>query len=259
MQSGFSGMPNAGNSLLMIRLTRLATLVAAAGCLAASAHASLLTTADQAQLETWLGTGNLTFTNIYTLAAGDTTADFHAAVDGMGPTITLMQIYGNGGYAGVADISTQIVGGYDPLSWSSSGGYNTPASRDGFIFNLSFGFDTIQDQNALPYQGQFQTYNSAVLGPTFGAGFDLVAGDQFGGVLGNLGYGFADQYSYGGGLQTIVYGGGNLGNLDVFNVSAIEVYTFAPAQSGVPDASGTIGLLGGALAGLAALRRRWAK
>jgi hypothetical protein len=53
------------------------------------AKASLLTPAYQSQLESWLGEGPLILTNIYTKQAGDTSFDFHSAVDGQGRTFTL--------------------------------------------------------------------------------------------------------------------------------------------------------------------------
>lgn len=248
----------------MKTMTRYGSLLAVVLCLTAPARADLLTTADQTQLESWLGQGNLAFTSIYTMAPGDTTADFHAAVDGRGPTFVLMDIYGNGGI-GSFNLIDQVVGGYDPQSWSSFGGYNEPADRNAFIFNLSY--DIIESQNSLPYQGQFQTYDGSTVGPAFGAGFDLSAGIGFAGSGSGLGLGFADQYSYSGGVivnGVAAYNSPNTSNyafgaVDAFYVSALEVYTFAPARDNVPDASGTIGLLSAALAGLAALRRRFAK
>ena len=61
--------------------------------------------------------------------AGGSTA-FHTAVDGIGPTFVLIQT------------NLGLVGGYDPLSWSSpiNGAYNqnlTDAGRTAFIFNLA--------------------------------------------------------------------------------------------------------------------------
>ena len=61
-------------------LASLALLLSGAG----RAKATLITAADQSQLESWLGEGPLTLTNIYTKKAGDTAANFHAAVDGQG-------------------------------------------------------------------------------------------------------------------------------------------------------------------------------
>ena len=76
----------------------------------------LLTSAYHQQLEDWLAIGDIDLTNIYDKATGDTTSDFHSAVDGRGATFTLMEI-SNG-------TDTSIIGGYNALSWSSINNYN---------------------------------------------------------------------------------------------------------------------------------------
>ena len=52
---------------------------------------TLLTPTYVSELETWLGEGPLELTNVYTKAPGNTSLDFHAAVDGLGPTFVVMQ------------------------------------------------------------------------------------------------------------------------------------------------------------------------
>ncbi len=258
----------------MKSVPRYTSLLAVALCLTAAANAQLLTNADQTQLESWLGQGNLTFTNIYTMKPGDTTADFHTAVDRSGPTFVLMDISGNGGL-GAFSLANQVVGGYNPQSWNADITNFTlttnDAERNAFIFNLSS--DRIQRENlngqGLPQQDEAQTYNAWNNGPTFGGGFDLTAGyNPYNKAIpydGSLGTGIAYNYSYGGGTagysggQDIIDGGNNYfsGNSgDLFYVNAIEVYTFTVTpDSSVPDASSTVELLSGALIGLAALRR----
>ncbi|HZZ80821.1 MAG TPA: PEP_CTERM-anchored TLD domain-containing protein [Gemmataceae bacterium] len=205
-------------------LATLALLLGGVG----QARAGLLTTAEQTQLETWLGEGPLTLTNIFTKTAGDgqTSADFHAAVDGKGRTFTLIEVLPVNGYA------NQIIGGYDPQSWSSSGGYNitsSDADRTAFLFNLTT--TTIERQAIGGYQGQYQTYNYSSYGPTFGGGHDLY-------VSFDLASGYAFQYSYGSGYNstnilghTYTYQGLDIG------FGAIEVYTIADAPSAVPESS----------------------
>src|SRR5471032_539636 len=139
--------------------------------LSVPAHAgSLLDAASQSMLDGWLGM-KATFTNIYTKAAGDTSLDFHAAADGKGATVSLME-------ASNVQGQTWLIGGYDPQSWSSSGTFNiTPddAQRTGFIFNLTS--DVMHRQAPASYAlgsvGSYQTYNDAHYGPTFGLGNDL--------------------------------------------------------------------------------------
>ncbi len=74
--------------------------------------------------------------------------------------------------------------------------------------------------------------------------------------------GAASNYSYGGTTSgdDIVSGGPNYSSFSTFFVGRLEVYTFAPAQGGgsVPDATGTLGLMGLSLLGLMAIRRRLA-
>ena len=91
---------------------------------ASLAQADLLTQADEVQLETWLGQGDVTLTKIFSKQPGDnkSEADFHAAVDHKGPTFTVISIYGNGGgtYESIPDLDAQIIGGYNPQSWDKA-------------------------------------------------------------------------------------------------------------------------------------------
>ena len=92
-----------------------------------------------------------------------------------------------------------LVGGYNPQSWSSSGGFSgyniTPldADRTAFIFNLKQGlkFDQRKTDGA-GNAGQYQTFNVYDYGPSFGGGSDLNAG-----VAGNLNVGYSFLNSYG--------------------------------------------------------------
>lgn len=131
----------------------------------------LLTGGTLAQIESWLindpqlgYNGSLIFTNIFDKQPGLMSTDFHFAADLKGPTIVVMQAaLLNGG-------PTQIIGGFNPLSWNSSQKYNeTPnnADRTAFIFNATTA--DRRHQNTFP-SGLYQTYNSAFYGPTFGGG-----------------------------------------------------------------------------------------
>lgn len=212
---------------------------------------SLLTSAYETQLEAWLGQGNLDFTNIYTKTAGDAASDFHAAVDGRGATFVLMSIYGNGGYSRASLLPAQVIGGYNPTSWTSANAYTVTtddATRTAFLLNLSNGM--IQRQNltneGASGSGQYQTYGDNEYGPLFGGGNDLA-------VYPNLEVGMAYNYSYGGTSfgNEIAYGGPNIGDYDYFSIDALEVYTFASAGGEtVPDHTSTLGLLAVAMFGL---------
>jgi hypothetical protein len=156
-------------------ISRLAGTAFAALLLCASvsvqAATPLLSDADKAQLSRWLGQGPIELDRIYKKRVGQTAEDFHAAVDGKGRTFTVMQATNELG-------ETFLVGGYNPQSWSSKGGFNVTteqAERVGFIFNLTT--HQLHKQTprtyALDTVGSFQTFNDTKLGPVFGAGHDL--------------------------------------------------------------------------------------
>jgi PEP-CTERM motif-containing protein len=229
-----------------------------------SANASpLLTEGFKTQLGSWLNAGELSFTNLYTKSTGDTTLDFHAAVDGQGATLTLLEALVGG--------STYIIGGYNPLSWSSppGGAWNeapTDTERTAFIFNLTTGVR--QDERLTADQfdaniGRYQTFNSPDFGPYFGAGPDLVVGDIGAGP--SLDGGLAFQGTYGSGASCGGLGGINILGLcsilpapgeplpGLFVVGALEVYKVAPAS--VPEPTSLL-LLSAGLASLALRGRK---
>jgi len=209
---------------------------------------ALLTKDNVTQLSSWLGQ-SVDLTNIYTKQAGNTSLDFHAAVDGKGATFVVMQVTDQ--YSGM----TGLVGGYNPQSWSSSNYYNysyDEGSRNAFLFNLStdtvFGQKAINDNYWYWYdQGVYQTYNYGSYGPTFGGGHDLYVGYD-------LMNGYSNLWSY-----ASTNGAGNLlGNgASYYNwqVAGLEVFNMAPARNEVPEPA-SLALFAIALGGLAAARRK---
>ena len=189
------------------------------------------------QLETWLGQGQLTVTSIFTKVTGSTAYDFHKAADGKGATFTLMAATRNG--------VTKTIGGYDPVSWESRGGYHYGSVGSAFIFNLS-------DLIFVTQTGQVQTYNDAGQGPDFGEGFDI-------GVDFDLITGFSNAYSF---VQTsygtsIVDGQPYTRSYDN-TYGAIEVFTISPyvgLATNVPEPPAIV-LLGLGLLGLLVKVRR---
>lgn len=207
---------------------------------------SLLDGAAATQLETWLGQGSLTLTNIFTNPSGgsQTSLDFHAAVDGMGPTLSVFEVLATQGNA------YQIIGGYNPQSWDSSNSYHmTPnlADRTAFLFNLTT--LTRQTQN-LDGSGQYQTLNATAYGPVFGGGgsfYNLAVGNEAA-YVDNLflNLGIISTGSYGGSLTNIL-GNSGFGSTVLFDVGRMEIFTVAPVP--VPAAvilfgTGVIGLVG---------------
>jgi len=204
----------------------------------------LLTAAYEAQLETWLGEGDLNFTNVFTKIEGDgqNATAFHLAADDIGPTFVLMSIYGHGATSGTYSFPSQIIGGYDPQSWTNdnSTNYSTdPADHTAFLFNLTSSEIALQT-------GYYQTFNHYAWGPYFGRG-DLATYYNL-----EAGYSSVDSYRMGVSPDVITFGASGPG----FNIAKLEVYTFAPAASPVPDTASPLGLLSFSLLALAAFRRR---
>jgi hypothetical protein len=205
---------------------------------------SLLDASRHAQLERWNGAGEFNLTKVYTLQPGDTARDFHAAVDGKGPTFTLLQVSNALG-------DSYLVGGYNPQSWSSTDGWHVTerdADRTAFLFNMTVPavYRQVPASYILPSQGSRQTLNDAVYGPAFGAGHDLFVNDR-------LDTAFSYQLTYGQprdeGRSIIDR---SLG-IQLADVDALELFTLSP----VPEpATAALLAAGVALLGIAACRRK---
>jgi len=235
------------------------TLVSGAAHAAAVIGGSALLTAGYAnQLETWLGEGSITLTNIFTKQAGDTSADFHAAADGQGRTFVV--ISGTEGNTG----NSAIYGGYNPHSWNSCCGYyvaSDVSDRTGFLFNLSLSqlFPELTGEftggPAMGFDaGQYQAVNILSYGPTFGGGHDFY-------VTQDLSLGYSYLYSYAdinaSNYGTSVIDGSKNNGLDI-KIAGIEVFTISEGtvvDGHVPE-PGTLALVGLAVTAGAATRRR---
>ncbi|MEM8516771.1 PEP_CTERM-anchored TLD domain-containing protein [Janthinobacterium sp. CAN_S7] len=215
-------------------------------CLGAQADSgtSLLSPGYKTQLETWLGEGRLSLTNIYTKAAGDTSLDFHKASDGKGRTFSVMEATNASG-------QTWLVGGYNPQSWSSTDGMHVTmddSARTAFLFNLTAGFMLPQLKQYFNGDGigKDQTYNQAEYGPTFGYGHDLYVPQN----LTSGGSSFLYTYNYLGQSSTgVSLLDGSIWNGSNVTFGAIQVFTI----SAVPEPA-TYGLLLAGLGVLVALR-----
>jgi hypothetical protein len=225
----------------ILAASTLAFVLAGMGAQAAAQttepSSSLLDQGSRRQLERWLGAGEFTFTNFYTRQSGDTSLDFHNAVDGKGPTFSLLRVTNGQG-------DSFVVGGYNPQSWSSTDGWHeTPEDwqRSAFLFNLTTPavYRQVPASFELPSQGSRQTFNAPDHGPTFGAGPDLFTSS-------NLETSISWQLTYGDPAddgKSIIDGsrGGQFVHID-----ALEVYALAPIPEPATAAmlAGGLGLLG---------------
>lgn len=232
---------------------KMKTIIAAAAlaCLGGTAAAgdiiggsALLDADSHAQLERWLGAGEFNLNNVYTLHPGDKSGAFHAGADGKGATFTLLEVTNEAG-------ASFLVGGYNPLSWSSDDGWHeTPRDwqRSAFLFNMTTPavYRQVLTDYVLPSQGLRQTYNGAGFGPVFGQGPDLFVNDQLTAALSwQLSYG---DPAYEG--RSIIDGSryGQIVRLD-----AMEVFAISP----VPEpGSGAMLLAGIGVLGVAVRKRK---
>ena len=209
----------------------------------------LLTGAYANQLESWLGQGSISLNNIFDKVSGNSSYDFHAAVDGMGATFSIMQIFN-----GTEEL---IIGGYNPQSWSSNSGWSSTGINEAFLFNLTT--SSYYAEGAGYYgdrgmaDGLYQTYNHASYGPTFGGGHDLYINSSLSGGYANLGYSYGCNVGTNGSQEcrndfTGSYASWTLGDIEVFSV--------APSTVPVPAAAW---LFGSALLGFFGFSRRKAK
>lgn len=203
---------------------------------------SLLNAGREAQLESWLGAGDMAFSHLFTGVPGNTSLDFHSAADGKGPTFTLMQVSNALG-------QSYLVGGYNPQSWSSSDGWHVTVpdwQRTAFIFNMTEPavYRQVPSDYILPSQGSRQTYNAPDHGPTFGAGADLFVNDR-------LDTSFSWRLTYGdpAGEGKSIFDGSTGGQF--FHIDALQLYAVSP----VPEPA-TAGMLAAGLAAIGALARR---
>lgn len=212
-----------------------------------SAHASIITggallnSADATQIEAWLGGGPVDFTNVWSGTTGATSVSWHAAVDTIGPTISIYQVSFNGGIL--------LIGGYTQASWQGSGYVSDP---NAFIFNLTSGImQTTKNVNGLNaiLTG---SYNFAQFGTTdlFGGWNNLGQVYTVAGSAGNADYGL------GPGVSTSILGATVFNG---FSVLGLDTYSIAAGTAPAVPLPAPISLLAIGFAGLSFNRRKFHK
>ncbi len=208
---------------------------------------ALLSGSDHAQLSEWLGS-DFDLTRIFAKGVdGDTSADWHTAVDGQGATFTIMELFDK-------DTNERtVIGGYNGSSWNVSKKYTVSSAA--FLFNLSD--NLLFEKNDRYSDGKAATYNNGFYGATFGAGHDLYVNSSLTAGSANIGHTYGDKVK----LGSNSYRESFSGSYSNWTIGAYETYTLSAstgnfgtgATADVPAAF----LLGGlGLLGIASARRR---
>tara|TARA_B110000196_G_C21070400_1_gene627177 strand:- start:337 stop:1098 length:762 start_codon:yes stop_codon:yes gene_type:complete len=172
----------------------------------------LLSGSDHAQLSEWLGE-DFDLTRIFAKKDGDTSYDWHAAVDGKGATFTVMEIIDND------TDEVRVIGGYNSMSWASINQYGTTQTT--FLFNLSDGL--LFEKNSRYTSGQLATYNGVLYGSTFGGGHDLYVGSDLTTGYAEIGHTYGDIMQF----RDDSYREQFAGTLNNWTIGAYETYTLS--------------------------------
>jgi hypothetical protein len=99
---------------------------------------------------------------------GASSSTFHTLCNAKGPSVT------------IARLSTgKVIGGYAPVSWSSTSSYSGDTTA--FLFSITNDFKHTVTGTSIHYM-----YNGSAYGPTFGGGHDLSFGSAS--TIGSGGY-----------------------------------------------------------------------
>jgi len=192
-------------------------------------NSTLLNQVNATQLEQWLGQGDLDWQSIWYGETGATAASWHAAVDDIGPTVSIYDVTYEG--------HNYLIGGYTSLNWGE-GSYKR-GRGESFIFN----FDNMKKWNISA--GEVEIVSLAKYFATFGVGIDLWGGKT---IL-DVGSSFKGYYQYASDADVLL---GEPGRGGYFNINALETFTFSPATQ-VPEPPTVVVFFLGVI-GLASIR-----
>lgn len=216
----------------------LASSAANAGVI--TSDTDLLTVDGHKQLAEWLGE-DFDLTRIFAKNAGDDSYDWHLEVDNKGRTFTLMEVFDN------ASGDRRVIGGYNSISWDSSGTWKS--SEENFLFNLSS--NSIFEKNDRGANGAGATLNYRNYGAIFGN--DLVVNRDLKSGASDIGYYYGDKSQF----RQASYQEEFAGSYNKWTIGAYETFTLSESTlsftSDVP-ASFLLGGLG--LFGLLVSRRK---
>jgi hypothetical protein len=108
-------------------------------------------------------------TLLYSVDGDADAAEFHSLCDGRGKTVTVVRC--TNGF---------IFGGYNPVSWASSGKARAATGNE-FLFSLKNPAGAAPAKYPVTPGDVCAVYNDSSCGPTFGNGQDLYCGGGFGG------------------------------------------------------------------------------
>ncbi|XP_041362914.1 interferon-induced protein 44-like [Gigantopelta aegis] len=179
------------------------------------------------QLSRWIG-GRKGYTLLFKASRdGCVSQTFHAKCDNQGPTVTVCY-----------NTDRCVFGGYNPLSWNSSGAWTT--DNKAFLFKLKFKGNDAPRQYPIQPNNANGMYNHTTYGPTFGSSHDLCVftntinrtGNYF---QGNNNTNFGTSYNMGG--DTVAQITNN--NIQFLDIEVYQVTSmFNPSLSITPDSHG---------------------